>query len=78
VAQQEIEAAIEPGAEGARCPKDILDTTDYREARRRFEVAYLTRKLHEHDGNVTRTAAAIGLERQSLQEKIRQLGISRM
>jgi DNA-binding NtrC family response regulator len=77
VTQQEIEAAIEPAAEGAQCPRDILDATDYREARRRFEVAYLTRKLHEHNGNVTRTAAAIGLERQSLQEKIRQLGISR-
>lgn len=77
VTQQEIEAAIEPDAEGARCPQDILDVTDYREARRRFEVAYLTRKLHEHNGNVTRTAATIGLERQSLQEKIRQLGISR-
>jgi DNA-binding NtrC family response regulator len=77
VTQQEIEAAIEPAAEGARCPPDILDAADYREARRRFEVAYLTRKLHEHNGNVTRTAGAIGLERQSLQEKIRQLGISR-
>ncbi len=36
-----------------------------------------TRKLREHGGNVTRTAA-IGLERQSLQEKIKQLGISRI
>ncbi|MBZ5593957.1 MAG: sigma-54 dependent transcriptional regulator [Acidobacteriia bacterium] len=77
VTRQDIEAAIEPEAEGSRCPKDILETKDYREARRRFEVAYLTCKLQEHGGNVTRTAATIGLERQSLQEKIRQLGISR-
>lgn len=77
VTQQEIEAAIEPVAEGGHCPEDLLNAADYREARRRFEVAYLTQKLHEHDGNVTRTAAAIGLERQSLQEKIRQLGICR-
>ena len=77
VAQHEVDAAIEPAAEAVVCPRDILDTADYREARRQFEVAYLTRKLHEHNGNVTRTAATIGLERQSLQEKIRQLGISR-
>ena len=77
VSQPEIEAAIEQGPADERCPQDILDTQDYREARRRFEVAYLTRKLHEHGGNVTRTAAAVGLERQSLQEKIRQLGISK-
>ena len=46
---------------------------DYREARRLWEREYLTRKLREFGGNVTRTAAAIGLERQSLQEKIRRL-----
>ena len=37
------------------------DAGDYRESRRQFEIAYLTRKLREHGGNVTRTAAAIGL-----------------
>jgi transcriptional regulator with PAS, ATPase and Fis domain len=77
VTEQEIEASIEPAAEGNICPKEILATADYREARRRFDIEYLTAKLREHGGNVTRTAAAIGLERQSLQEKIRQLGISR-
>jgi DNA-binding NtrC family response regulator len=61
--------AEEPAAE------DVLDTGDFREAKRRFEVEYLTRKLREHSGNVTRTAASIGLERQSLQDKIRKLSI---
>jgi DNA-binding NtrC family response regulator len=50
---------------------------DYREAKRLFEIDYLSAKLREHGGNVTRTAAAIGLERQSLQEKIRKLGLQR-
>ncbi len=50
---------------------------DYREAKRQFEIAYLSRKLREFGGNVTRTAAAIGLERQTLQEKIKQLRIVR-
>ena len=48
---------------------------DYREARRLFETEFLARKLREHGNNVTRTAAAIGLERQSLQEKIKTLGL---
>ncbi len=77
VTDQDIEASIEPAPEREGCPPDILETSDYREARRRFEAAYLTLKLREHAGNVTRTAASIGLERQSLQEKIRQLGIPR-
>ncbi len=54
---------------------DFLSTGDYREARKQFEIAYIKAKLREHGGNITRTAAAIGLHRQSLQEKLRELGI---
>jgi DNA-binding NtrC family response regulator len=50
---------------------------DLRQACKLFEAEYLHRKLLEHGGNVTRCAAAIGIERQTLQEKIRRLGISR-
>jgi DNA-binding NtrC family response regulator len=54
-----------------------LSEPDFREAKRKFEIAYLTRKLEEHRWNVSRTAASIGLHRQSLQEKLRELGIHR-
>jgi DNA-binding NtrC family response regulator len=54
-----------------------LAEPDFREAKRKFEVAYLTQKLEEHRWNVSRTARAIGLHRQSLQEKLRELGIQR-
>jgi DNA-binding NtrC family response regulator len=37
----------------------------------------LKRKLEEHRWNVSRTAAVVGLHRQSLQEKLRELGIER-
>jgi DNA-binding NtrC family response regulator len=53
----------------------LLAISDYREAKRQFEVAYVKAKLREHGGNITRTAAAIGIHRQSLQEKLRELGI---
>ncbi len=53
----------------------ILSASDYREAKRQFETAYIKAKLREHGGNITRTAAAIGIHRQSLQEKLRELGI---
>lgn len=52
-----------------------LEAGDYREAKRQFEIAYIKTKLREHGGNITKTAAAIGLHRQSLQEKLRELGI---
>ena len=53
----------------------FLGIDDYREARRQFEISFIKGKLREHGGNITRTAAAIGLHRQSLQEKLRELGI---
>jgi DNA-binding NtrC family response regulator len=50
---------------------------DFREAKRKFEIAYITKQLMEHRWNVSKTAATIGLHRQSLQEKLRELGIRR-
>jgi DNA-binding NtrC family response regulator len=58
-------------------PDNGLSERDFREAKRKFEVAYLTRQLAEHRWNVSRTAVTIGLHRQSLQEKLRELGIRR-
>jgi DNA-binding NtrC family response regulator len=40
-----------------------------------FERSYLLRALRENDGNVSRTANAIGMVRQSLQQKIRELDL---
>src|SRR5713101_1119480 len=54
-----------------------LAEKDFREAKWKFEVAYLMKQLADHHWNVSRTAATIGLHRQSLQEKLRELGIRR-
>ena len=50
---------------------------DFREAKRKFEIAWITKELLSHQWNISRTAATIGLHRQSLQEKLRELGIRR-
>ena len=51
----------------------------FAEAKRRateaFERDYLLRALRANGGNVSRTAEAIGMVRQSLQQKIRELGL---
>jgi len=79
VTEADVKMALEPmGVAGPSAHAEPhFEAGDYREGRRLFEMEYITRKLREHGGNVTRTAASIGIERQSLQEKIRQLGISR-
>jgi DNA-binding NtrC family response regulator len=56
---------------------DSLLDLPYKEAKRKFEVNYLAARLQENNGNVSRTAVQIGLHRQSLQQKLRELGIER-
>jgi len=46
------------------------------EAREAYERDYILRKLEENQWNMTRTAAAVGLERSHLYRKMKTLGIS--
>jgi DNA-binding NtrC family response regulator len=66
-----------PGKHSEDAQENGFGERDFREAKRKFEVAYLTKQLADHRWNVSRTAATIGLHRQSLQEKLRELGIRR-
>jgi DNA-binding NtrC family response regulator len=52
-------------------------TADFRDDRREFERRYITRCLEETGGNVTRAATILGMHRQSLQHKLRELGLGR-
>jgi len=51
----------------------------FAEAKRRaiqaFELEFIERKLREHRGNISKTAQAVGMHRQSLQQKLKELGI---
>ena len=46
-----------------------------KEAREKFEKDYLTSQLKKHKGNISKTAAFIGMERSALHRKLRYLGI---
>ena len=52
-------------------------TSDFRDDRREFERRYIARCLEESGGNVTRAASVLGMHRQSLQHKLRELGLGR-
>ena len=69
------EALVQKHSDGGH--ENGFNEKDFREAKRKFEIAYLTKQLANHRWNVSRTAAIIGLHRQSLQEKLRELGIRR-
>lgn len=47
----------------------------FREARARFEKEFLVQKISENNGNISKTAEVIGLERSYLHRKIKAYGI---
>jgi two-component system nitrogen regulation response regulator NtrX len=57
----------------ARAPTPAGSTLE--DARREFERRFLLARLQEHGGNISRTAEAIGLARESLSRKLRTLKI---
>lgn len=58
---------------GSNAPLSDLPT--FREARAQFEKEYLLKKIQENNGNISRTAEVIGLERSYLHRKIKAFGI---
>jgi len=46
-----------------------------KEARSRFEKAFIESKLHQFNGNISQTAEAIGVERSNLHKKIKTYGL---
>ena len=67
-------ASVETSANGNLV---VPYTSDFRDDRREFERRYIARCLEESGGNVTRAASVLGMHRQSLQHKLRELGLGR-
>lgn len=59
--------------------KEAIESTlmsgSYKEAKNKFEKAFIERKLREFNGNVSQTAEAIGIERSNLHKKIKAYGL---
>ena len=50
-------------------------TLPLREAREIFEREYLNGQVTRFDGNISRTAAFVGMERSALHRKLKSLGV---
>lgn len=66
-------AGLSGGVQGNGSDNQELPT--FREARSKFEKEYLLKKIAENNGNISRTAEVIGLERSYLHRKIKAFGI---
>jgi two-component system nitrogen regulation response regulator NtrX len=65
----------ELGQDGGTLPARY-NFTSYRKGREAYERNYIVRKLSECEGNVTRAAEALGIDRSHLYRRMRALGIS--
>lgn len=78
VSLEEVELALgeRPVMKGAdSAPKEHWMRLPLREAREQFERYYLLHKLNEVDGNMSRLAKLVGMERTHLYRKLRALNI---
>jgi two-component system, NtrC family, nitrogen regulation response regulator NtrX len=58
-------------------PASSYNFDSYREAAETYEREFIMRKLAEADGNITRTAELMGIDRSHLYRRMRALGINR-
>jgi len=63
------------GNPGNRRASDLVISLPLREAREIFERDYLIAQINRFGGNISRTAAFIGMERSALHRKLKSLGV---
>jgi two-component system nitrogen regulation response regulator NtrX len=74
IEQEDLPATYLPKNEGDAASGEAFFAADgLKEARKRFEKAFIERKLAENDHNVSKTAEQIGVERSYLHRKIKKL-----
>jgi two-component system nitrogen regulation response regulator NtrX len=56
--------------------EDLFGDLSFKEARKQFEHNYIKSKLRENQGNISKTAQQIGMERSHLHKKVKALAIS--
>ena len=71
ISKVDIAPLFQEGTTQAPPGEAEISSDSFRAAKQDFERQYIMRKLKEFDGNISRTAEAIGLERSNLHKKIR-------
>lgn len=77
ITQDEIESALgaAPAVPNAEIQTPVSFDQPLRQAREKFEKAYLEYQLTKHVGNVSKMAKEVGMERTHLYRKLRSLGV---
>ena len=72
---RELPGQEAPADEGRVVLSGALATLPLREARELFEREYLLTQINRFGGNISRTAAFVGMERSALHRKLKSLGV---
>ncbi|MEO5368346.1 MAG: sigma 54-interacting transcriptional regulator [Magnetococcus sp. WYHC-3] len=70
-----ITPQIPEGSSGGGVWEELMASANLREAREHFERAYLRHHLDRNEGNISRTADVVGMERSALHRKLKSLGL---
>ena len=73
IAKQFREEVIPDPVSGINIPLSL----NFKDAKREFERKYIERCLESTSGNITQAASMLGMHRQSLQHKIKELGLTK-
>jgi two-component system nitrogen regulation response regulator NtrX len=76
--RNEIVADDLPILSAESIPASSYNFDSYREASEAYEREYILRKLAETDGNISRTAELMGIDRSHLYRRMKALGINRV
>ncbi|MCI0337307.1 MAG: sigma-54 dependent transcriptional regulator [Acidobacteria bacterium] len=76
--RNQVEADDLPILSGEATPASSYNFDSYREAAETYEREYILRKLAETEGNITRTAEIMGIDRSHLYRRMKALGINRV
>jgi two-component system nitrogen regulation response regulator NtrX len=76
--RNEIAADDLPILSGESPPASSYNFDSYREASEAYEREYILRKLAETEGNISRTAEIMGIDRSHLYRRMKSLGINRI
>ena len=76
--RHEVEADDLPILSGEAPPASSYNFDSYREAAETYEREYILRKLAETEGNISRTADLMGIDRSHLYRRMKSLGINRV
>ncbi len=75
IQDKNIPAPFNGALSAKEAPESSLMDGSFKDAKIRFEKAFIARKLREFKGNISQTAEAIGIERSNLHKKIKAYGL---